>query len=232
MLIGFKTIKMFTHCNACKIEICAEDVVVTCEGLCDDHRIFHAKCVGLSYDEGCACLHSNIFWMCDGCRDLIEKGRFRNALEQNSTYATQKEVNCLKSDVERISKLITQFSTYPSKHPQEPHHVEPSCPLSSTKINEADHANEHTDEDVEVFVSNITLDVTDNEIEEMVCESTGARNVRSFKCLVPAWKDTLTMNYVSFKVAIDAKFRNAALKRSNWPVGVRCREFRNFAHTP
>lgn len=84
---------MFTHCNACKIEICAEDVVVACEGKCEGSRYFHAKCVGLTYDEGCACLHSNIFWMCDGCRDIIEKGRFRDALTENVVYATQKEVD-------------------------------------------------------------------------------------------------------------------------------------------
>lgn len=236
---------MFTHCNVCMIEIRPGDIVVACEGQCDGHKYFHAKCVGLSYDEGCACLHSNIFWMCDCCRDHIEKGRFRNAMTEKPSYATRKEVDCLKSDVERISKLVSQFSTHASSEqgPSPKGHTgskrqvisadNSSSPLSSTKIDNPDPAAEIGKDDLlQLYVTNIAIDVTDCEVQQMVCESIGANNVRSVKCLVPVWKDTSTMDYVSFKIVVDAKFRNVALKSSNWPAGVRCREFRDSFHTP
>lgn len=97
-------------CNACKAEIRPEDIVVSCDMLCESRHCFHAKCVGLTYDEGCACLHRNIFWMCDSCRNFIETGRFRTSVKdgENVEYATRNELNFLKSEVERICKIMSQ----------------------------------------------------------------------------------------------------------------------------
>lgn len=216
---------MYTHCNVCEIEFRPEDVVVACEGLCDDRRQFHAKCVGLSYDEGCACLHANIFWMCDCCRDLIEKGRFRNAIKKETNYATQEELDCLKVDIERISTIISQMTSNCSAEPStskerrmesERFVDEHNSPLSSTKISATDHIVDNRDDDeIQLYISNIANDVTEQEVKAMVCKSIGVSDVRSIKPLVPAWKDTSTLDYVSFKIVVDAHFHKSALKYSN-----------------
>lgn len=93
------------------MEFRVEDIVVSCEAFCENRHSFHAKCVGLTYDEGCACLHSNIFWMCDSCKHSIENGRYRSSTTRNeeSNYATKEDVQCLKLEVERISKVISDL---------------------------------------------------------------------------------------------------------------------------
>lgn len=224
---------MIQNCETCKIEIVAEDVVVSCEGLCEDQRYYHARCVGLSYDEGCACLHQNIFWMCDPCRDSIEKARFRKAFgeKQNNEYATQDEIDCLKSEVNRISEVVSKMATNITTAPNQSTSTSTQCtyhhsPLSSTKLFANDPApNESL---LQLYVSNIAPDVTENEVKQMVCESIGAPNVLDVKCLVPPWKDVSTLNYVSFKVTVDAQFRESAFRISNWPSGVRLRQFRDY----
>lgn len=67
---------MSNQCTACNVEITAEDIVVCC--------------------EGCACLHDNIFWMCDACKNVIEKGRLRDAMKEVKNYATITELNLIK----------------------------------------------------------------------------------------------------------------------------------------
>lgn len=104
-----------------------------------------------------------------------------------------------------------------------------SSPLSSTKINAIDPAESVTNNDnLQLYVSNIAPDVTLREVEHMVCESIGVVSVLQVKRLISSWQDISTLNYVSYKVTIDAQFRDNALRISNWPSGVRCREFRDF----
>lgn len=230
---------MITHCEACKIEIVAEDIVVACEGLCEERRYFHARCVGLSYDEGCACLHRNIYWMCDSCRKAIECARFRKSFAEKNenAFATKNELDSLKSEVSRINAIVSQTVVCPTTLPK-PATVEspiariPSCrsPLSSTKLNASDQTEHSQNESsFQLYVSNIAPDVTENEVKEMVCEALRADDVLHVKCLAPSWRDISTINFISFKVTVDAKFRDSAFIASNWPSGVRCREFRDLS---
>lgn len=229
---------MTNQCNTCKAEIRAEDLVVACEGFCDGYRYFHAKCVGLSYDESCACLHRNIFWMCDSCSDMIEKGRFRKAvkdLQESNDYATKSEINELKTEVKRISEMISLKETNvaevsnksaSSSHSEAQNFIgKHSTPIASSSVNDNHHVADIENDTINLYISNIAIDVTIEELKEMVCESTGAKNVMQVKCLVSSWRNVSTLDYLSYKVSIDAQYRKSALKKSNWPNGVWCREF-------
>lgn len=228
---------MITHCEVCKLEIVAEDIVVTCE-LCDDLRQFHARCVGLSYDEGCACLHQNIFWMCDSCRDGIERGRFRKSSIEKSDndYATRDD---LKSEIKRISSMVSQLVTGNDDLPNETTVDSPIVraltnrfPLSSTKLNAGNLTTQTpNDANLQLYVTNIAPDVTTSEVKQMVCQSIGADDVLHIKCLAPSWQNVSTLNFISFKVTVDALFRDAAFRTTNWPSGVRCREFREMCNS-
>lgn len=228
---------MITYCEACKAEIVAEDIVVSCEGLCEEQRYFHAKCVGLSYDEGCSCLHRNIFWMCDQCRDQIERARFRKSfLDKNcGEYATRDEVDSLKSEVKRVNAIVSQMLCNSATLPEQSTVQSPiagisaSCsPLTSTKITAGDHTvPSESETNFQLYVTNIAPDVTESEVKDMVCKTIGTTNVVHVKCLVSPWRDRSTLNYISFKVTIDAQLRESALSVSKWPSGVRCREFRD-----
>lgn len=186
---------MITYCEACKIEIVAEDIVVACEGLCEEQRHFHARCVGLSYDEGCACLHRNIFWMCDSCRDAIERARFRKSfIEKNSSdFATRNEVDCMKSEIHRINEIVNQMMTTSAASSEEHTTKSPvvrdvicRSPLSSTKLNASDLASHSPNEsNTQLYVTNIAPDVTES---EMVRESLGTNDEVHVKC-PPSWRD-------------------------------------------
>lgn len=232
---------MIHYCDTCKLEIVAEDIVVSCDGLCEDQRIFHARCVGLSYDEGCACLHRNVFWMCDSCRDSIEYARFRKVFheKQENAYATRSELDCLKSEINRISEIISRTVPDPAAVRRQPtsfvnqqldRFADQKCsPLSSTKLNASDPAVNPDDTNLQLYVSNIAPDVKETDVKRMVCDSIGANDLINVKCLVPSWKNVHTLNFVSFKVTVHAQFRDAALRSSNWPSGVRCRIFKDFS---
>lgn len=232
---------MIQHCKACTIEIVAGDIVVSCEGLCEDQCYYHARCVGLSYDEGCSCLHENIFWMCDSCRDAIQHARFRKAFikKEDNNYDAKREINCLKSEVKRISEALSVIETIsavpavPNQSTSSEHQHsfinKPNSPLSSTRlsaINSAERVTANTN--LQLYVSNIAPDVTEHELKQMICESLGAVEVLHAKCLISSWQDISTFSYVSYKITVDNQFRDAALTASNWPKGVRCREFRDF----
>lgn len=231
---------MANQCTACKVEFCAEDIVVCCEGFCENLPQFHAKCVGLTYDEGCACLHQNIFWMCDTCRVYIENGRFRNTKNEEKTndFATKTDVTALKTEIERISQIVSEMSsnfTVPSETPPLPVNLDltlHASPLSSTKFIAEDQTVSTPEETcLDLYVSNIAVDVPENEVAQMVCKSLGANEVLRVKRLVAAGKDISELDYVSYKITVDARFRNSATRRSIWPDGIRCREFKNSCRT-
>lgn len=210
---------------------------MSCELFCEDRHRFHARCVGLTYDEGCACLHSNITWMCDSCKHTIDYGRFRRPQPelQANELAMKSDVSYLKTEVERISKIVSQLapiaslSTTSDEHVSHPNTTNTSAstfsPLSSTKI--TDQRNAVNDSEVQLFISNIANDVTENDIRTMVCETIGAERVLEVKCLISPGKDLSAYDYISFKVVVDEKHRYSALNTSVWPTGVRCREFRD-----
>lgn len=228
---------MFTICETCKAEFVPEDIVVSCEGLCEGQRYFHFRCVGLSYDEGCACLHRNVFWMCDSCTDAIKRDRFRKSFveRQSNEYAEKSEVDSLKSEVNRISAIVSQLTENSIAMPKESTVESPTtCNslLSSTKLNTSDPAAlSSNDTNLQLYISNIAPDVTVSEVKHMVRESLQADEVLHVKCLAPSWMDISTLNYVSFKVTVDAKFRDVAFRIANWPLGVRCREFRDLSNS-
>ncbi|KXJ81875.1 hypothetical protein RP20_CCG017352 [Aedes albopictus] len=210
-------------------------------GLCGDLRQYHARCVGLSYDEGCACLHDNIFWMCDSCRDDVERGRFQKSLpkKNDSEYATRNEVECLKSEITRISSIVSQMVKCNNSVPNESTAESPIAltpanrsPLSSTKLNASNVIMQsRNDVNLQLYVTNIAPDVTESEVKQMVCQSIGADDVLHIKCLAPSWRDVSTLNFISFKVTVDERYRDAAFRTANWPSGVRCRAFREMCNS-
>lgn len=228
---------MKDQCTACNVECSAEDTVVCCEGFCEEFCYFHAKCVGLSYDEGCACLHQNIFWMCDNCRDIIEKGRYREAIKEGENFAKKEELNSLKNELDNISRTVSQIEnllTEPRDTSKMSECIEAtnSSPLSSTKLNAIDESRcPSTDENLQLYVSNIANDVPEDEGKLMVCESIGATYVLGIKRLVAYGTDITALDYVSYKITVDARFRSTAMNRSCWPDEVRCREFKCTSRT-
>lgn len=205
---------------------------------------FHAKCVGLSEDQGRACSQRNIFWMFDECTELMGTIKFRAVVNKmrSHTKPLEIEIERLKSDAAEMREKMNTMQDHVTNKPvacvNEPTHEEefrfsPSTsyvPLSSTRVS-VNRANEGQNNDsLKLHISNVANDVTEEEVLQMINKAIGVEQVRYIKCLVPPWKDLSSLDYISFKVEIEHYYRETALKTSTWPKGVRCREFVKFGN--
>lgn len=220
-------------CQKCKTICCPGETVVVCEGFCEDVRRFHAACVGLSNEEGDVCLYRNILWMCDDCRDLMENVHFRSSI--NAIKSLKKpvvsEVESIKWEIAKMSAKLNQIDetigslTNASSTSLNAALFSPPVDvplLSSAEIVTAsssaelrEHRNRREDT-FNLYLSNIATDVT----EEMICEVLCIDKIHAINCLKPTWRDTSTMDFISFKVEIDEKHRRKALSSTNWPKGI------------
>lgn len=76
-------------------------------------------------------------------------------------------------------------------------------------------------------LSNIGNRVTEHDIDVLVSQSlkmTKSDYVEVTK-LVPRWKSCKKLDYISFKVVLDEKWKSSALNVSTWPRKIKIREF-------
>lgn len=242
---------MDRFCGVCKEKILDGETFVTCEGFCPRGcRRFHAECVGLKQDECSVLQHRNVLWLCDDCQDLMTKSKFRNTINHirvasaASCTTEENEIQHLKSQMEKMNdtldRLVHAFSSNSSAIPvascsndeeTPPRTGEDFAPLSSTMLQPIDPSSTANDSSISLHVSNIANDISQTEVIDMVKDSIGASHISSIKLLVPAWKDSSTLDFISFKVDVNVKYRKAALDPSSWPEGVRCREFKKRSTT-
>lgn len=221
------------RCHECNFQISSRDPVVTCSGFCKNDHQFHAVCVGLSVDEGLACNHPNILWICNPCRGkLVKRSRtIPAAFDQPDNEAIISINEKIVKMQQSIDDLAQHFNGYgeASKAIEQPEDlgnlqaIGHSSPLTSTKLDASENSQQNAD--CSLFVSNIANDVTNDEVLQMVNETIGLDDVISVKCLVPPWKDKSSLDYISFKVVVKLNQRDPDLKVFNWPKGIRCREF-------
>lgn len=187
-------------CQKCKQDIIDEERIIVCKGFCEGIQRYHLKCVGLSENDQATCHIRNVYWMCDECCQLMSNKKFLNTINgwKSSESKTEREVECLRNDVSKLSETLTSFmeslqtiqssrtSSSPSikESPDKNQH-----PLSSTGIFDMDHLNETSSRMKEgsaadqsrgkfkLHLSNIAVDVTEYEVSEMV--SCGAPYRRS-----------------------------------------------------
>lgn len=75
-----------------------------------------------------------------------------------------------------------------------------------------------------LFLTRIKNTVSEEQISRMVSQVVGSKDI-IVKRLLADWKDVSLLPYVSYKIGIDAKYRDVAMISSNWPKGISYREF-------
>ena len=75
-----------------------------------------------------------------------------------------------------------------------------------------------------LFLTRIKNCVHERDILKLVTDSLGTDDV-IVKKLVSAWKDPLSMPFISFKIGINVRLKGKALLQSTWPSGLHYREF-------
>lgn len=219
------------------------ELFTVCEGICG--KSFHAECVGVRESDLCA-LSCNIIWMCDPCMKIFCRMRERNfidaATNTDMPESLVDDVNVLKSTVAAIAQTLSKVVE--KQYTFVPYHR--STPISSPKIlngtneiacsTKQQECTKHTDLPFEspepesdmftLYLTNIDRCATENDISLMVSQSLGASlsDIDVVK-LVPKHRNVLSLDYVSFKIALDKRLKPAALTASTWPKGVKFREF-------
>lgn len=84
-----------------------------------------------------------------------------------------------------------------------------------------------TDDDFSLFLSNIDVSVTERDVHALVVRSLGTPEPERIDVikLGSNWNTHRALDYVSFKVMLDKKWKSRALDSSIWPNTVRFREF-------
>lgn len=122
--------------------------------------------------------------------------------------------------------------------------MQSSSPLSSTKLQvDSGPASEYDSEPqmsscstmpnlqqkdtFSLFLSNIHSYANISDVECMVRKSIGIEDEEEIKVskLVPSWKDVSQLEYVSFKIVLNVRWKKTALSLSTWPTGIKFREF-------
>lgn len=232
---------MPTVCEKCKTPIALNVSAIQCNGFCENTAKFHIDCVGLSYAEAMACMRADIMWMCDCCRELLKNIKFRNIIKHLKPIEdSREEIDRLRLDIAKINDTLSRIirpinndstvNVATNSHVEnEQHNEKMSDVLSSTRIHRST-LNESSQDCTEfsLFVSNIAPDVTNNQLKTLICEKLNITESLPVKRLVSPWKDPASLQYISFKVDLDRKYKNIALDSTIWPRGVRCREFKSF----
>lgn len=245
---------MTVNCKKCLNEITDARSSIKCGGFCSD--TFCMKCCGLNDVILTAVADkSNLFWMCNPCKDIMEKARFRNALV-SAESANQKLIedlkNTLRSDILNELKLEIRanFKTLIDSVPKTP------VPGSQTFAFNSAKRKRDTDDTASNRPSKL-LRGTD-----IICPlsapatNSGIRDDNKFwlylsgispdvpdDCvgklvaeklgtsdittvkLVPRGKDPRVLNFVSFKLGMHMDLKTKAMTASTWPVGIVFREF-------
>lgn len=101
--------------------------------------------------------------------------------------------------------------------------------LHGSKLSAEVNAEKHSDTQQGkfwMFFTRIKNTVSEDQILQMASQVVGSKDI-IVKRLVSDWKDISLLPYVSFKVGMDAKYRDVAMISSNWPDGICYREFYN-----
>lgn len=220
------------------------DFFTVCEGECA--CFFHAKCVNLSEDV-LQVLSGNVLWMCDACLRKFQIMRDKSGStcgeELVGAKSIEVEVKELKTTVKDILQTLSKITSDACSSYITPLHSTPIsslAPSDGTDANVMNTANVSTTEnlrrssctttdDFSLFLSNIDVSVTERDVYEMIVHSLGTPEPERIDIikLTSNWKSQRVLDYASFKVILNKKWKSRALDPSIWPMNVRFREFVN-----
>lgn len=215
------------------------DLFTVCEGECA--CFYHAACVNLTEDV-LQILSGNIIWICDQC--MIQFQRTRGNIRPNShsdvftAKSIEEEVIELKNTVAGIVQTLSsivpanQLNTTVPRHstPKSTHAPSNGTCISSVNAN-CDESQRSPcapiDTDFSLFLSNIDASVTEWDVHQLVARSLGTTDPEPIDVvkLTSNWSGRRALDFVSFKVVLDRKYKDRAMNPSTWPVNVKFREF-------
>lgn len=221
------------ECGTCSTQIDTKELYTVCEGRC--WKRFHASCVSVT-ESDLRALSNNMIWICDGC--MIHYRRVRQMDVESSPVKMHSpiltELAELKTQVAGIIGAIDKITRCVEVPPIRPTHHLPQHSTPVASPNTVEKSNDCSrsaceNESFSLFVTNIDSSVTNKEVARMVSDSLCASEAEcsTITKLVPKWKNLDDLDYVSFKIVLNSKWKETALTGDTWPKGVKIREFVN-----
>lgn len=239
-------------CKKCRLSVRTKDQpYLYCNGLCA--AIYHATCAELNEVELAAVSppNKNSFWLCDEClAEFVQwrKERCEKKLEpvalvnSEPKCVLQRDVDDLKNKVESILSALASYTNCHadslSQH-STPNSSQPSgFELKEANLNSegsfvSDAANQlpnsvDEDDNFSLLLTNIDGSVSEEDVRRMVYRCLGVREneCKTVRKLVPRWVDCTTLDFVSFKIVLDRKWKSPAMMSSTWPNNIKFREFK------
>lgn len=225
-------------CGKCSLTIdAAVDSFSVCGGKC--FKMFHLECAGLSLSD-LSVLSYNIIWVCDACMRDLCRYRVRKFADSTtntlSSRTVEDEIHELKNTVAAIADTLANVTQKTRPVPNS------STPISSLKVlngtnetfdfacdDRSTMGSSSTDEcrEFSLYLTHIDRRATENDIKQMVSRSLSAPLSDCYEVvkLVPRWRNVNTLDYISFRIMLDKKWKILAMNPSTWPKGVVFREF-------
>ncbi|XP_062533754.1 uncharacterized protein LOC134202778 [Armigeres subalbatus] len=168
---------------------------------------------------------------------------FCNAFALEPKCALHRDVEELKAKVETIMSLLapnvkcSANSAMQHSTPKTSPKFSNTAPYVSTGRIESfvppdassrSFTSTNMEESFAMVLTNIDGSVSEKDVQEMVTRCLGAcdKECVNVRKLVPRWVDSNTLDYISFKIVLDTKWKSAALTPTTWPKNVKFREFR------
>ncbi|XP_062534865.1 uncharacterized protein LOC134204057 [Armigeres subalbatus] len=103
-----------------------------------------------------------------------------------------------------------------------------STPNQQTLLDDSARVSNGANYSFALLLTNIDSSVSEDDVQVMVSRCLGACDTecKSIRKLVPRWVDTSSLDYISFKIVLNRKWKSIAMMPSTWPRNVKSREFR------
>ncbi|XP_053690826.1 uncharacterized protein LOC128739368 [Sabethes cyaneus] len=238
-------------CEQCAKPVQADGDHVKCMGFCD--QLVHAKCAKMNAAFLKVLRErKNLLWMCDECVKLIKMTRFKGVMSSVSCAVSSiasshgEAVGELKQAIlvngqriEQLSKSVSEAATtpltsrYATAEPPKKRRREERIMGSKPLLAGTKSSTSQTVLTVSppkklfwLYLSRIRPTVKPEAILELVqdCLQSSGDPIKVIP-LIKKDADLYAMNYISFKVGMDEKYRDIALDTGTWPHGLLFREF-------
>lgn len=240
------------NCDHCGESVRAMNDHITCMGFCDTPT--HISCAKLNapfvrnIQE-----RNNLFWMCKQCTTLMGLTRFKAAMTSISSaisFITEnhgERISELKQAIsdngkqmenrmEMLSKKVTASTPLSSKSTggqpafkrrREETSRDPKPLIGGTKTVPSNSVLTVPEpkEQFWLYLSRIHPSVKTEAVMSLVKDCLQCEEPINVVPLVKKNADLAAMNFISFKIGMDMKYRNVALEPATWPNGIVFREF-------
>lgn len=219
------------------------DLFVDCAGRCKNS--YHLSCVGIG-KELLRAASGEVIWLCTEC--LLDFNNWKDVDQTPLSPPTpniHSEIDELKSQVSEIMDTLQGIVSHGISATKRD--IVHSTPIAIADVQSKTN-NSHNDEIIpdhdglhetsetttdergfSLLLTNIDCYTTAKEVKTMIysCLGVPADDRVSLVKLVSKNADYRLLDFVSFKVVLDWKWKDLAMRESTWPTGIKFREFRH-----